>query len=87
MDADAFAGRVLAMQAVGRAAGAIVEVLTRESENPLLWWSEYHHVIGHNIGFAVALTIATLAVLPAAPPRRRAVAWPVAASRRTMVIG
>ncbi len=30
--------------------GILAELLTRDSEKPLLWWSEYHHVLGHNLG-------------------------------------
>jgi hypothetical protein len=38
--------------------GAVAEVATRSSETPLLWFSKYHHVLGHNIGAAVAVMIA-----------------------------
>ena len=38
--------------------GIVPEILTRESSHPLPWFSEYHHVLGHNIGFAIAVTIA-----------------------------
>ncbi|MBL7649988.1 MAG: metal-dependent hydrolase [Candidatus Hydrogenedentes bacterium] len=33
--------------------GIVAEILTRGSKHPLLWWSDYHHVL-HNVGFAVA---------------------------------
>lgn len=33
--------------------GIIPEVLTRTSSHPLHWWSDYHHVLGHNVGFAL----------------------------------
>jgi inner membrane protein len=33
--------------------GIVAELLTRGSEHPLLWWSEYHHVAGHNLGFSL----------------------------------
>ena len=36
--------------------GMPVELLTRDSSHPLLWWSEYHHVLGHNLLFAVIMT-------------------------------
>src|SRR5688572_2166977 len=36
--------------------GLIAEVATRHSTRPLLWWSEYHHVLGHNIGFCLVVT-------------------------------
>lgn len=35
--------------------GLIAELATRGSERPLFWWSEYHHVLGHNVLFAVIL--------------------------------
>ena len=37
--------------------GIIAERLTQNSSHPLNWWSEYHHVLGHNIGFALVVTI------------------------------
>jgi inner membrane protein len=36
--------------------GIIVELLTRHRAQPLLWWSEYHHVLGHHLGFALVVT-------------------------------
>jgi inner membrane protein len=33
--------------------GIIAEVATRHAAHPLSWWSEYHHVLGHNVGFAL----------------------------------
>jgi membrane-bound metal-dependent hydrolase YbcI (DUF457 family) len=33
--------------------GLPVELLTRNTSRPLLWWSEYHHVFGHNLLFTV----------------------------------
>lgn len=33
--------------------GIFAELLTRNSETPLRWWSEYHHVLGHNLGFCL----------------------------------
>ena len=36
--------------------GIVAEVLTRSSAHPLLWWSEYHHVLGHNLGFSLLVT-------------------------------
>jgi len=38
------------------AAGIVAEILTRDSERPLLWWSDYHHVLGHNLAFGVVVT-------------------------------
>ncbi len=37
--------------------GIVAEKLTQNSAHPLNWWSEYHHVLGHNIGFAMVVTI------------------------------
>jgi len=34
-------------------AGIVAELLTRHSAKPLTWWSDYHHVLGHNLGFAL----------------------------------
>lgn len=36
--------------------GIVPEVLTKGSEHPLLWFSEYHHVIAHNVGGALVAT-------------------------------
>jgi hypothetical protein len=37
--------------------GIVAEQLTKNSEKPLLWWSDYHHVIGHNIGFGLLVAV------------------------------
>ena len=39
-------------------AGIVVELATRESNAPLLWWSEYHHVLGHNLAFGLIVFLA-----------------------------
>jgi inner membrane protein len=36
--------------------GIIPELLTRHSSHPLNWWSDYHHILGHNLGFALIIT-------------------------------
>jgi len=36
--------------------GAIPELLTRNWAHPLDWFSRYHHVLGHNVGFALVVT-------------------------------
>jgi inner membrane protein len=36
--------------------GIIAEWMTRNSIHPLNWWSDYHHVLGHNIGFALVVS-------------------------------
>jgi inner membrane protein len=33
--------------------GIIAEKLTENSSHPLNWWTEYHHVLAHNLGFAL----------------------------------
>ncbi len=42
--------------------GAVAEIATRHSEKPLLWWSEYHHVLGHNATFAIVFSAAAAAI-------------------------
>lgn len=37
--------------------GIIAETLTQNSSHPLNWWSEYHHTLGHNIGFALLVSV------------------------------
>lgn len=41
--------------------GIIAERLTQNSAHPLNWWSDYHHVLGHNIGFALVVATAAAA--------------------------
>jgi inner membrane protein len=40
--------------------GIIPELLTRGSGHPLTWFTEYHHVLAHNIGFAIIVTFGGL---------------------------
>jgi len=35
--------------------GVIAEIATERSTSPLYWWSEYHHVLCHNIGFCLLI--------------------------------
>jgi inner membrane protein len=42
--------------------GMIAETATKNTAHPLLWWSQYHHVLGHNVLFAVACTCAAFAL-------------------------
>jgi hypothetical protein len=35
----------------------IVDFFTRNSERPLHLWGKFHHVLSHNIGFAIVVTI------------------------------
>lgn len=36
--------------------GIIAERLTQHSSHPLNWWSDYHHVLGHNLGFVLVVS-------------------------------
>jgi len=36
--------------------GIIAEKLTQNSSQPLNWWSDYHHILGHNLGFAILVS-------------------------------
>ena len=38
--------------------GIVAEIATENSSNFLPWWSKYHHVLGHNLGFGLMITIA-----------------------------
>ena len=39
--------------------GFLIEQVTRNSDNPVYWYSTYHHTLAHNLGFAlVAMMIA-----------------------------
>jgi inner membrane protein len=38
--------------------GIVAEWATSGSSHPLDWWSRYHHVLGHNIGFAILVAVA-----------------------------
>ena len=39
------------------ALGLIAELASRNSENPLNWWSNYHHVLCHNLGFGLIMPL------------------------------
>lgn len=41
--------------------GIIPELATRHSSHPLDWFSRYHHLLAHNLLFAVVVAIAVLA--------------------------
>jgi hypothetical protein len=51
--------------------GVVADYLTRHSAHPTNWWGEYHHVLGHNITFGVA--VSACAWLTAAIRKRDAV--------------
>jgi hypothetical protein len=44
--------------------GIIAEALTRNSDYPLLWWTKYHHVVGHNLCFGLIVSVAGAALAP-----------------------
>jgi len=35
--------------------GIIADRLTRDSRHPLNWWGDYHHTLGHNLGFVIVV--------------------------------
>ena len=37
--------------------GVIAEILTEHTTFPLLWYSKYHHVLCHNLGFGLLLAV------------------------------
>lgn len=41
--------------------GIVADFLTRNSAQPLNWWGEYHHVLGHNLLFALIFSAAAFA--------------------------
>ena len=41
--------------------GVVADLLTRNSQHPLDWFGEYHHLLGHNLGFG--LLVAGLSLL------------------------
>jgi len=40
--------------------GIIPELVTRNSAHPVAWFSEYHHLLGHNLAFGLVVTAASL---------------------------
>jgi hypothetical protein len=42
--------------------GALVEIPTRNTSHPLFWWTDYHHILAHNIGFAIVVAVAAFAL-------------------------
>jgi inner membrane protein len=42
--------------------GIVPELITARSSHPLTWFSDYHHLLGHNIGFALLTTLAAYAI-------------------------
>jgi len=42
--------------------GIVAEQFTKGSKHPLLWWSDYHHILGHNIGFGLLVAVVVFMV-------------------------
>src|SRR5438093_153842 len=42
--------------------GIVGEILTRNSDRPLTWFSDYHHLLGHNLGFCLLVTLAAFLI-------------------------
>jgi len=42
--------------------GIIAELLTKNTGHPLYWWSNYHHVIAHNILFGIITAVVCFSV-------------------------
>jgi len=40
--------------------GIIAEILTEQTAFPLLWYSKYHHVLCHNLGFGLLLAVTAI---------------------------
>ena len=42
--------------------GIIPEILTRNSEAPLIWYTQYHHVLGHNLFCAILASVVAFCI-------------------------
>jgi len=42
--------------------GIVAELATRNTQTPLLWWSKYHHLMGHNLAFGLVCTATAFAL-------------------------
>ena len=40
--------------------GFVAEILTEHTSSPLLWYSQYHHVLCHNLGFGLLLAVTAI---------------------------
>jgi hypothetical protein len=38
----------------------IADFITRNMKHPLQWWGKFHHVLAHNIGFALIITLCSI---------------------------
>lgn len=41
--------------------GMLVEIPTRDTDHPILWWTDYHHILTHNIASAAVVTLIAFA--------------------------
>lgn len=55
--------------------GAIAELATEQSARPLLWWTEYHHVLAHNLFFATCMAVGAAIFAHTARMRTAALAF------------
>lgn len=55
--------------------GIVVELATRNTSHPLFWFSELHHLLAHNLLFAVLVAVACTIVARARPLLVGAVAF------------
>ena len=39
--------------------GIVADWLTRNSSHSLNWWGDYHHILAHNLGFALIIAVFT----------------------------
>ena len=37
--------------------GIVADWLTRNSSHPSNWWGDYHHILAHNLGFALLVAV------------------------------
>lgn len=44
------------------AAGLLLDLAAPDPDRPLYYWSEYHHVLGHNLGFGLLVAIVVFAL-------------------------
>lgn len=42
--------------------GIVAEVLTQQSDRPLTWWTDYHHMLGHNLSFSLVVAAVSVAL-------------------------
>lgn len=42
--------------------GVVAELVTRNSDRPLAWYSEFHHLLAHNVGFAILVLVSAVAL-------------------------